>query len=101
VQWTKQLADKFDAESDFEIVTQPILALFTFRYAPQSGTDLDKLNIDLVNKINDDGRVYLTQTNHDGIIAIRFTCGQFETTEADVMSTLETVTELARSMTTS
>ncbi len=98
VTWTHQLAAKFDAASDFEVVTQPILALFTFRYTPEDTSDLDALNIKLTNAINDDGRVYLTQSNHDGIIVIRFTCGQFETTEADVMSTFDTVTELARSL---
>jgi len=95
VNWTAQLAAKFDEAPDFEVVTQPILALFTFRYKPDNTKDLDDLNLKLVNAINDDGRLYLTQSNHDGIIVIRFTCGQFETTQADVLSTFDTVRELA------
>jgi len=95
VSWTALLASRFDDADDFEVVTQPILALFTFRYAPAGVKDLDALNLRLVNSINDDGRIYLTQTNHDGALVIRFTCGQFQTTEADVISTFETVRELA------
>lgn len=98
VEWTARLAARFEEADDFEVVTQPILALFTFRYKPAQSDDLDSLNIKLVNAINDDGRLYLTQSNHDGIIVIRFTCGQFETTESDVMSTFETVTALAKNL---
>ena len=98
VDWTAELAAKFENASDFEVVTQPILALFTFRYKPAKKEDLDALNLKLVNAINDDGRLYLTQSNHDGVIVIRFTCGQFETTRADVMSTFDTVSELANTL---
>jgi len=95
VDWTAKLSAKFDQASEFEVVTQPILALFTFRYAPAGAQDLDALNIKLVNAINNDGRLYLTQSNHDGDIVIRFTCGQFETTEEDVMASFDTIAELA------
>ena len=95
VNWTAELAEKFDNATDFEVVTQPILALFTFRYKPPKEKNPDALNLRLVEAINDDGRLYLTQSNHDGAIVIRFTCGQFETTQADVMSTFDTVCELA------
>ena len=95
VRWTEQLAQRFEQSSDFEIVTQPILALFTFRFRPEGSQDLDALNLKLVETINDDGRVYLTQSSHDGDVVIRFTCGPFNTSEADVMSTYETVAEIA------
>lgn len=98
VQWTEQLAERFEQSDDFEIVTQPILALFTFRFKPAGSEDLDTLNLRLVEAINDDGRVYLTQSSHDGDVVIRFTCGPFNTTEADVMSTYDTVAEIAGSM---
>lgn len=98
VNWTEQLAVKFDDSADFDVVTQPILALFTFRYTPANVEDLDALNLKLVNAINDDGRIYLTQSSHDGVFVIRFTCGQFDTTEADVLSTFDVVKEIAGSL---
>ena len=78
VAWAEDLAKRLGAEPDFEIVTEPILSLFSFRYVPQSGADdLDQLNLSLVNRINDDGDIYLTQTMHDGRLVIRFVAGAF------------------------
>ena len=61
-----------------------MLSLFSFRYAPPAGADADRHNLALVNAINDDGRIYLTQTRVDGRVAIRFQAGQFETEARDV-----------------
>ncbi|TIN68157.1 MAG: aspartate aminotransferase family protein, partial [Mesorhizobium sp.] len=55
-------------------------------------------NLRLVNAINDDGRIYLTQTKVDGRIAIRFQVGQFEATAADVDTAFTVITEIARAM---
>ncbi|TIW66956.1 MAG: aspartate aminotransferase family protein, partial [Mesorhizobium sp.] len=52
------------------------------------GANPDEHNLRLVNAINDDGRIYLTQTKVDGAIAIRFQAGQFEATAADVEAAL-------------
>jgi aromatic-L-amino-acid/L-tryptophan decarboxylase len=40
----------------------------------------------LLARINDDGRVYLTQTVHRGRFVIRVQVGQFDTTREDVMT---------------
>lgn len=94
VAWTEKLANRLAAEPDFEIVTKPLLALFTFRH--KTDGDADAHNIGLVNAINEDGRIYLTQTRVDGKIAIRFQVGSFEVTEADVDTAFEVITEVAR-----
>ncbi len=96
--WSNQLHDKLAATPDFEIVTPPMWSLWTFRYAPEGATDLDALNLALVNAINDDGRIYLTQTRVDGDLVIRFQAGQFETTEGDVMMAHDVITEIAASL---
>ncbi len=96
VAWSERLAMRLATEPDFEIVTRPVLSLFSFRHA--RGADLDAHNIALVNAINDDGRIYLTQTRVDGKIAIRFQAGQFDSTEADVDTAFDTITEIARWM---
>jgi aromatic-L-amino-acid decarboxylase len=70
-------------------------SLFSFRYAPSGEADLDAINLALVEAINADGRIYLTQTRVDGRVAIRFQVGQFECTEADVMSAYAVITEIA------
>ncbi|WP_170571082.1 pyridoxal phosphate-dependent decarboxylase family protein [Ruegeria atlantica] len=98
VNWSVGLHDRLAAEPDFQIVTPPMWSLWTFRYAPEGNPDLDDLNLRLVNAINDDGRIYLTQTRVDGDLAIRFQAGQFETTENDVRMAYDVITDIARSL---
>lgn len=95
VAWSRALHDRLAAHPDFEIVTPPMWSLFTFRYLPEGTADPDALNLALVNAINDDGRIYLTQTRVDGQIVIRFQAGQFETTEADVMLAHDVIRDIA------
>ncbi|NMG40071.1 aspartate aminotransferase family protein [Chelativorans sp. ZYF759] len=98
VAWSRELAAAIGEEPDFEIVTSPMLSLFTFRHVPRGVSDLDAHNIALVNAINDDGRIFLTQTNVDGRIAIRFQAGSFETTRAHVLGALDVIRECAGPM---
>ncbi len=99
VNWTQKLATQLQGESDFEVTSQPVLALFSFRYAPPGYEgDLDELNRRLVNTINDDGRIYLTQTLHGGMQVIRFTAGSYEMEENDITIAFETICELARAL---
>jgi aromatic-L-amino-acid decarboxylase len=95
VAWARELAGLIAQEPDFELTTEPILSLFTFRYAPSGAGDLDALNARLVERINDDGRTYLTQTRHDGHFVIRFQVGQTTTTHEDVMIAWDAVREIA------
>jgi aromatic-L-amino-acid decarboxylase len=95
VAWSHELAALIDAHPDFELVTRPVLSLFTFRYAPDGAGDHDALNLRLLNAINDDGRIYLTQTQHEGRFVIRFQVGQTHTTRDDVMLAWDVIRELA------
>jgi len=91
VAWAKSLAEKLSQHPQFEIVTAPVLSLFTFRLI---GRD-DAAQIAFVNRINDDGRIYITQTNVDGQIAVRFQIGQFDVTQDDVQFAYDVICELA------
>ncbi len=95
VAWSRELCDKLRAAEGFEIASEPILSLWAFRYAPKGAADLDALNLQLVEAINSDGRIYLTQTRLDGKVVIRFQCGQFQCTRDDVMSAYDVITEIA------
>ena len=99
VAWSNTLHDKIKATRGFESVTPPVLSLFSFRYAPDGAGALDALNQRLVEAINDDGRIYLTQTRVDGKLAIRFQVGQTETTLDDVMMAHKVITEIAGGLT--
>ena len=95
VTWAQALAERLAATPDFEIVTEPMLSLFTFKYAPMGTKDSDALNQRLVNAINDDGRIYLTQTRVNGALVIRFQAGAFTCTAQDVDLAYEVITEIA------
>mgnify|MGYP006175777337 FL=1 len=47
-----------------------------------------------MTRINDDGRIYLTQTRHKGAYVIRVQVGQFDCTRDDVMMIPQVVAEL-------
>jgi len=94
VAWVHELKGRVAALPGFEVVTDCPLALFTFRYAPAGG-DADALTARLLERVNDDGRVYLTQTRHGGRFLIRMTAGSFDCTRADVMSVATVLRELS------
>lgn len=91
VRWSQALADRLRADPRFEIVTEPVLSLFTFRL---NGAD-EAAQQAFINRINDDGRIYVTQTRVQDGLVIRFQVGQFDATEADVATAFEVITALA------
>ena len=80
VAWAREVCDEIRKIDGFEIVTEPILSLFSFRCP---GDDMDQQR--LVDALNDDGRIYLTQGSFKDKKIIRFQVGQFDTTRDDVM----------------
>ncbi|RVT84421.1 aspartate aminotransferase family protein [Rhodobacteraceae bacterium CCMM004] len=84
VAWSRELAGRIAALPGLEIVTPPALSLFTFAAADEATTAA------LLERVNADGRVYLTQTRVDGRLAIRVSVGQFDCTHDDVLC-VETV----------
>jgi aromatic-L-amino-acid decarboxylase len=90
VRWAEELADIIARMDGFEITTSPALSLFTFRYRDDAAT------ADLLTRLNDDGRVYLTQTRHDGQFVIRVQVGQFDCTRKDVMMVAKVLSELTQ-----
>jgi len=98
VAWSQELADEINAHENFELTTQPVLSLFSFRYLPANTQNADALNERLLQAINDDGRIYLTQTRHNDQYVIRFQSGQFQATRDDVQFAWKVIQEIARSL---
>ena len=98
VLWSQEIAENLRQTQDFEITSEPILSLFTFRYTPKDHPDLDELNQRLISAINDDGRIYLTQTTLDDKFVIRFQTGQFETTREDVQMAYSVIVKTAKTL---
>ncbi len=91
VAWAEMAAERIGAMEGFEIVTSPSLSLFTFRLAAG-----DEATRRLIEAINADGRIYLTQTSHKGQFVIRFQVGQFDCTREDVETAVAVIAELAQ-----
>ncbi len=85
VAWAHELCEAIRRVEGFEITTNPILSLFSFRCPGDDATQQR-----LVDAINEDGRTYLTQGMFQGRKIVRVQVGQFDTTREDVM-TVETV----------
>jgi aromatic-L-amino-acid decarboxylase len=89
VDWANEVAEKIGAMEGFEITTGPILSLFSFRCPGD-----DAMQQRLVDALNDDGRIYLTQGMFDGRKIIRFQVGQFDTTRDDVLMAADVIREV-------
>lgn len=87
VAWAGEVCEVLRALPGVEIVTEPRLSLFTFALASDAATEA------LLARINDDGRIYLTQTLHQGRYVIRVQIGQFDCTRADVVMIAQVVAE--------
>ncbi len=88
VVWANEACEALRTLPGVQIVTEPRLSLFTFALQDDATTEV------LLNKINDDGRIYLTQTRHKGAYVIRVQVGQFDCTRDDVMMIPQVVAEL-------
>ncbi|MGB0439490.1 MAG: pyridoxal phosphate-dependent decarboxylase family protein, partial [Paracoccaceae bacterium] len=89
VAWTHELCDRLRATPGVQIVTDPVLALFSFRIDGD-----DTRNLALVEALNADGRIYLTQTEVAGATAIRFTAGSFDMQHSDIDIAYDAITDL-------
>lgn len=101
IAWTAELAAEVEAHPDFEITSPPALALFSFRYRPRGLDDaakLDALNEALLTRLNDSGRLYLTQNRVRGRYAIRFSVGARTTTRHHVMAAWQVIRETAAAL---
>ena len=91
VDWAGDLARRLAALDGVEITTAPFLSLFSFRLT--AGDDATEA---LLRRINEDGRIYLTQTRLDGAFVIRFQVGAFTATRPDIDMAHDVIAELVR-----
>ncbi len=89
------------AEADFEIISPLRLALFSFRYHPsgiEDETQLDDMNMQLLETLNDSGELYLTQNRVRGRYTIRFSIGQTGTEQHHIDNAWAKIQKTARTL---
>ena len=98
VKWTENLHDKMKNLSNVEIITSPILSLFTFRFIKNGSSNIDEINEKILAEINNEGKIYLTPTKVKNNYVIRFTAGTFEMEEADIEAAYNCIREKSESL---
>ncbi len=95
-QW---LAHAIDEAPDFERMAPAPLNLVCFRYRPagdHSEEYLDRINENLLHRLNAGGRILLTQTKLNGRYAIRMVAGNTEASLQEVLKGWELIQQTAR-----
>ena len=98
VKWTENLHDRMKNLSNVEIITPPILSLFTFRFIKNGSSNIDEINEKILAEINNEGKIYLTPTKVKNNYVIRFTAGTFEMEEADIEVAYNCIREKSESL---
>jgi len=88
--WAQQLAGWLAADSRFELAAPAPLSVVCFRLKGS-----DEANRRLLDAVNAAGRAYLSHTVLEGRYVIRFAVGHIATTEEDVRSAWQTISEAA------
>ncbi len=74
----KWLEHQIVQHPDFELMAPRTLNLVCFRYHPRNvpANQLEALNMQLIQTLNDSGKLYLTQTKVRGAVTLRLVTGQ-------------------------
>lgn len=94
---------------DFEVLHEPTLYLYCFRYVPNGLAErqsepgvqalLDRLNQEIAGAVQRSGLVLVTTTKIGGRVAIRMSLCSHRTSEADIDATFEAVARWGRLVT--
>lgn len=82
-----QLSQKIERSPDFELLAPVPLNTVCFRYHPSSldnNQELNRLNEELLHRLNDTGKLYMTHTKLDGKYTLRLVTGQTYTQKKHV-----------------
>jgi aromatic-L-amino-acid decarboxylase len=97
-----QLFKSFVEENeDFELMAPVPFSVICFRYNPggkvKDENELERINSELMTKINSTGKLYLSHTKLGGKYIIRFAIGNIKTNEKHIRNAWELIKSLANS----
>jgi aromatic-L-amino-acid decarboxylase len=93
-------ADWIRKDNRFELAAPVSLGIVCFRFVSGDENELDRLNSEIVERINASGRAYLTQTKLRGQIVMRIGLGNVLTTEDHLRKAWEIIQETADAVST-
>ncbi len=96
----RELQSWISADSDFEILAPVIFNLICFRYHPKglNEDELNRLNEEILMKVNATGKLYLSHTKLNNIYSLRIVTGQTRVEPEDVKAAWELISGISRSV---
>ncbi|RPH37767.1 aspartate aminotransferase family protein [bacterium] len=99
IELAQGLAGKIRAAGDFELLAPVPLNTICFRYRPRriaNEDELNRLNAELMERLNKTGKIFLTHTKLNGRFALRFVGAQTNVEERHVQEAWEMIQRTAR-----
>ncbi len=100
IELAKEFAKWIDDEKDFERMAPVPFSTVCFRYNPGnlSEEELNKLNEDLLEKINQSGKIFLSHTKLNGKFVIRLTIGSIRHERRHIEQAWEIIKTIAHGL---
>lgn len=99
--WAGELAEEIKGTADFELLEPQHMGLVCFRYNPPGMEDPEKLNTlnqELMQNLNESGKIFLTHTKVRGLVILRMVVGQTHVTRAHVMRAWDLIRDTAQGL---
>ena len=94
------LADWIRSDNRFQLASPVVMPVVCFRFIGAPEKEMDKLNSEIVERINASGRAYLTQTKLRGRTVMRIGLGNILTTEEHLRKAWELIQKTVTEITT-
>jgi aromatic-L-amino-acid decarboxylase len=102
IEITQAFRSQIEQHPDFELMAPSPLSVVCFRYHPASTgmTEemIDRLNEQLMERVNKSGEVFLSHTRLNGSLVLRLAVGNLGTSERHVSRAWELLKEMARKL---
>lgn len=98
IKMAQDLAQKMSASKEFEILAPAVLNAICFRYHPEhihNPEQLNKLNKNLLEALNNTGKIYLTHTKLKEVYTLRLVIGQTDVEQHHVDAAWDLIQTLA------
>ncbi len=103
IELAKWMEETIDSSNSFELICPRSMNLVCFRWIPvgiESTEQLNELNNELMNALNQSGKLYLTHTKVNGSFALRMSIGQLNVTKHHIKQAYSIIMETASSIKT-
>jgi len=98
IQWAEELAREISESEDFELLAPVPFATLCFHYKPKGVANLkeiNRINMELMENLNDSGKIFFTHTRLNGVFTLRLVIGQTNQQQHHVQEAWQLIKETA------